>query len=75
MEEADRVGVEPLPPGLVVFDIRQTADAVTLQTAMQRGTSELRDRGLKRIEAVVERRQRVLAKRNDDGLLLDRQNC
>ncbi len=35
MEEADRIGVELLPLGLVAFDIRQPTDAVTLQTPMK----------------------------------------
>jgi hypothetical protein len=35
VEEADRIRVELLPPGLVAFDIRQPADAVTLQTSMK----------------------------------------
>ena len=33
---ADRVGLEARPLGLVAIDIRQAADAVTLQAAMQR---------------------------------------
>jgi hypothetical protein len=74
MEEADRIGVELLPPGLVAFDLRQTADAVTLQTPMKGRASELWDRSLQRIEAVVQRQQRVLAKRHDDGFLFDRKN-
>lgn len=35
VEEADRIGVELLPLGLVAFHVRQTADAMTLQTAMK----------------------------------------
>ena len=46
VEEADRIGIELLPLGFVAFDVRQPADAMTLQTTMQRRTSELRDRDL-----------------------------
>ena len=74
VEEADRIGVELLPPGLVTLDIGQTADAVTFQTPMQGRASELRDRGLERIKTVVERQKRVLAKRYYDGFLFHRQN-
>ena len=35
VEEADRIGVELLPPGLVAFHVRQTADAMTFQTPMK----------------------------------------
>jgi len=34
----------------------------------------VRDRRLKRIEAIVQRQERVPAKGNDDGLFLDRQH-
>ena len=75
VEEADRIGVEFLPPGLVAFDVKQSAYAVTLQAPTKRRAGELRDRGLESIEAVVERQKRVLAKRHDDSLLLHRENC
>lgn len=71
MEETDRIGVELLPLGLVAFEIRQSADAVTLQTPMKGIASELRNRGLECVEAVVQRQQCVLAKRHDDGFLFD----
>ena len=35
MEEADGIGFESLLCRLVALDVRQTIDAVTLQTAMQ----------------------------------------
>jgi len=41
---------------------------------MKRRAGELRDRGLQGVQAVVEWQQRVLAKRDDDGFLLNRQN-
>lgn len=74
MEEADRMGIELLPLRHVPFHVRQTADAVTLQTSMKGRASELRDRGQKCVEAVIQRQQRVFAKRNDNSLLLDRKN-
>ena len=74
VEEADRIDVELLPPGLVALDFRQTADAMTLQASVKRGAGELRNRRLESVEAVVQRQQRVLAKRHDDGLLLHRKN-
>ena len=74
VEEADRIGIELLPPGLVTLDIGQAADAVTFQTPMQGRAGEMRDRSLECVEAIVERQKRVLAKRYDDGFLFDRQN-
>ena len=74
VEEADRIGVELLPLGLVTFDVRQPTDAVTLQTPMKGRAGELRNRSLKSVEAIVQRQQRVLAKRHDDGLLFDGKN-
>ena len=44
MEVADRIGLELLLGGLVAFDLRQAADAVALQAAMQRRARQMRDR-------------------------------
>jgi len=45
MEVADRIALELLPSRLVAaFHLRQAADAMPLQTAMQRGTGQMRDR-------------------------------
>jgi hypothetical protein len=74
MEEADRIAVELLPPGLVAFHVGQPADAMAFQTTMKRRPGQVRDRGLQGVEAVVQRQERVLAKRDEDGLLLHRQN-
>src|SRR5438067_2794691 len=41
---------------------------------MQGGSRQMRNGRLQRVEAVVERQQRVPAKGNDDCLLLDRQH-
>jgi hypothetical protein len=74
VEEADRIGIELFPPGLVAFNVRQPADAMTFQATVKRRAGELRDRGLKSVETVIQRQQRVLAKRNDDSFLLDRKD-
>src|SRR5258708_25237446 len=74
MEEADRIAVELLPPGLVAFHLGRPADAMAFQPTVMRRSGQARDRGLQGVEAVVQRQERVLAKRDDDGLLLHRQN-
>jgi hypothetical protein len=55
VEESDRVGFELLLRRLAPLDIRQLADVVALQTAVQRGSRQMRDGRLQRIEAIVER--------------------
>jgi hypothetical protein len=66
VDEADRIAVELLPSGLVALHLRQPTDAMAFKTTMQRGSSQLGDRGLQGVEAVVERQERVLAKCDDD---------
>ena len=66
---ADRTGRELLPLEFVALHFRQTADGKPLQTTMQRRAAQLRDRGPKCIEAIVERQQGVLANGNDNSLL------
>ncbi len=73
MEEADRIGVALLL-GPVAFDIRRTADAVTLQAPVKRRAGEPGDRRLESVQAGGQRQPRVLAKRHDDGLLFERKN-
>ena len=46
VEEADRIAVELLPPGLVAFHLGQTADAMAFETTVQRRSGQLRNRGL-----------------------------
>ena len=55
VEEANRIGFEPLLRRLFPLDIRQLVDAVALQTAVQRGPRQMRNGGLQRIEAIIER--------------------
>jgi hypothetical protein len=74
VEEADRIDVELLLPGLVSLDLRQSADAMPFQATVQRGASQLWNRGLQGVQTVIQRQESVLAKRNDDGLLLDGQD-
>jgi hypothetical protein len=74
VEIADGVLFERLFGRLVAFDFRQPAEVVALIAAMKRRAGEMRDGGLKRLEAIVERRQRVLAESHRNGLLLDRQD-
>lgn len=64
--KAFRLGFSP--------DLRQPADAVTLQTAVKRGAPQMRDGRLKRIEIIIERQQRQPAKGDDGRLLLGRED-
>ncbi len=72
VEEADRIGVELLSARSVTLDLGQAADAMAFQATMKRRAGELWDRGLQGVQAVVEWQQRMLAKRDDDGFLLNR---
>jgi hypothetical protein len=55
VEEADRVGFELLLRRLAPLDIRQLADAVALQAAVQRGSRQMGDGHPQRIQAIIER--------------------
>jgi hypothetical protein len=70
MEVADGVLSKLLLCQLVTSDFGQTADAVTLQAAMEAGTSQVRDAGLQGVEAIVEREQRPLTEGDDHDLFL-----
>ena len=75
MKITDRIGLELLlPGGLVAFDLRQAANAVPLQAAMQGRSGQRGDRGLKRIKTVVQRKQRVLAEGNNKSFLFRAKN-
>jgi hypothetical protein len=52
----------------------EPADPVALQAAVQRGSGQVRDRGLQGVEAVVQRLQGVSAKGDDHRLLLGREH-
>lgn len=72
VEVADRIGLELFPRGLVAVHVRQAADAMSLQTAVQRRAGQMWDGLLQGVEAVVEWQQRVLAEGNDYRLVFDR---
>jgi hypothetical protein len=74
VELADGVALELGAVRLVGPGVRQPATAVALEAAVQAGAGEMRQGGLKGVEAVVERQQRVTAEGNDDGLALGRQD-
>ena len=74
VEIADRIGLELALVRLVALYLRQARDAVPLQTSVERRAGQVRDRRLQRIEAIIERQQRMAAERENDRLLLDRQN-
>ena len=74
VEVANGVALETLPLGLVDVHVRKARDAMPLETSMQRRACKMRDRRLQSIEAVIEREQRVAAKRNDDGLFILAEN-
>jgi hypothetical protein len=44
---------------------------MALQTAMQRRSGQMRDGRLEGVEAIVQRQQRMLSERHDDGLFLN----
>ena len=71
VEVADRVGLELALYALPVLDVWEPRDAMSLQAAVQGRASQVRDRRLKGIQAIIERQQRMLAKGNDDGFVLD----
>lgn len=72
VEVANGVRLELRSGRLVAIDIRQPADAVALQAAMQRGARQMWDRRLQRVEAIVQRQQCVASERHHHGFLLDR---
>ena len=71
MEIADRIGLElPLGRGLA-FDLGQPRDSAALQAAVQRRARQMRDGRLKRVQAVVQRQQRMPAEGDDHRFFLD----
>jgi hypothetical protein len=54
-EGDDRVGPELLAPRPVAFHVGQSGDIVILQTSMQAGSGQLRDRGLESARLIVKR--------------------
>jgi hypothetical protein len=72
LEVADRGCLEPLLLRLLAGDVREAAEAMPLQTAMERGSGQVRPCRLPRIEAVIERQQRVSTKGPDEDFFLPR---
>ncbi len=68
------ITLELLLRRLVAVDIGQAADPVALQAAMQRRARQVRDRRLQGVEAVVQGKQSVTPKGDDDRLLLFAEN-
>jgi len=60
---------------LVALHARQTADVMALQASMQRRTRQMWDARLQGIETVIERQQRVAPESDNQGFLLDAENC
>lgn len=73
VEVADRIWLEALLLGLVAFDLRQAADAMSLQAPVQAGAGQMRDRGLQPVEAIIQRQQGMPPKSDDDRLFPRRQ--
>jgi hypothetical protein len=55
MEVADRISLAFATVGPVAFHLRQSTDAMPLETVVERGARQVWDGGLQRVEAVVER--------------------
>lgn len=66
--EAYRVSLAARPLRLVTVDLGKARDAVPLQSSMQRKASEVRDRGLQGVEAIIERQSNVPPASNDGRL-------
>jgi hypothetical protein len=69
VKEADGAGLELLLRGQIAVHLGKSADAMPLQAPVQRGPRQMRDGRLQRIEAVVERQERVAAKGDDHRFL------
>ena len=74
VKETDRVGLELLLRGPIALDFRKPGYAVTLKASMQGRPAQMRNCRLKRIKAVVERKQSVPAQGDDDRLFFDRKH-
>jgi hypothetical protein len=59
MEIVDRIGLELALRRSFAFDLRQARDPVALKASIKGRARQMRDCRLKRVEAVVERQQRV----------------
>jgi hypothetical protein len=71
VKEADRIRLELLLRGLFPFDLREPADAVSLQAAMQGRPRQMGNGCLQGVETIVERQEGMAPERDDDRLLFD----
>ena len=74
MKLADRIGLEFAFGGGFAFDLGQPRDSMALQAAVQRRARQMRDGRLKRVQAVVQRQQRMPAEGDDHRFFLDAEN-
>lgn len=70
MEVADGVILELFAGWAGSIEVRQAADAMALEAAMQSRASEMRDGGLESVEAIVEREQSAFAEGDNDGFFI-----
>ena len=74
MEISDRVSLELALGRSFAFDLWQPRDSMALEATMQRRARQMRNGGLKRVEAVVERQQRMPPEGDNDRLLFNGQD-
>ena len=74
MKLADRIGLELVFRRSFAFDLRQSRDSMAIEAAMQRRARQMRDRRLKRVEAVVERQQGMPPEGDHNCLLFSGQD-
>jgi hypothetical protein len=74
MEIADRIDLELALGRGFAFDLGQPRDPMALQAAMQGRARQMRNGGLKGIEAVVERQQGMPPEGDHDRLLFNGQD-
>jgi hypothetical protein len=70
VEVADRVGLELALGCFVASDFGQPADTMALEAAVERRPGQMSNCRPERVEAVIQRQQRVAAERDDDRFLL-----
>jgi hypothetical protein len=75
MDVAKRILLQLSLGRLVAFYLWETADAMALVAAVQGGPDQVEDAVLQGIEAVIQRQQRMPAKRNAHRFLFLRQHC
>src|SRR5208282_6768620 len=74
MEIADRIDLELALGRGFAFDLGQPRDSMALETPMQRRARQMRNGGLKGVEAVVERQQGMPPEGDHDRLLFNGQD-